>query len=99
MTTTVLSEKDIVSRHAEDVAYAAEADPATSLDALISQLDVAVINFEAAGINGHEDLELASTLLSEARHAKDEASRGAFLQRADKLLAPLYDMNDELSCI
>lgn len=99
MPTATLTEKDIVSRHAEDIAYAAEADPVGDLDSLISQLDTAVRNFQMAGINGHEDLETASTLLAESRQAADETARSTLLQHADKLLAPLYDMNDELSCI
>jgi hypothetical protein len=99
METATLTENDIVRRHAEDIAYAADTDPASNLDSLIGQLDSAARNFQMAGINGHEDLETASTLLSEARQASDDTARGALLQHADKLLDPLYDMNDELSCI
>lgn len=99
MPTTVLTENDIVRRYAEEVAVAAEAEPATDLNALISQLDTAVRNLQMAGINGHEDLELAATLLGEARHADGEEARDSFLKRADELLTPVYDMASEYSCI
>jgi hypothetical protein len=99
MTATVLTEPDIVRRYAEDVAVAAEAEQTTDLDSFIGQLDTAVRNLKMAGINGHEDLELASTLLGEARHADSEEARGSFLKRADELLTPIYDMASEYSCI
>src|ERR1043165_5294954 len=99
MTTATLTDTDIVRRHAEDIAVGAETEPATTLDGLINQLDTAAQNFSMAGINGHEDLELASTLLAEARHASDETARGSFLKRADELLHPVYDMASEYRCI
>jgi hypothetical protein len=99
MPTSTLTENDIVRRYAEDIAIAAETEPAADLNALIGQLDTAVRNLDMAGINGHEDLELASTLLAEARQADSEEARSSFLKRADELLTPIYDMASEYSCI
>ena len=53
-----------------------------SLSALIDHLDTAVPRYSMAGINGHEDLETASTLLGEALHADDEAARAQRLDAA-----------------
>src|ERR1044072_3856232 len=99
MTTATLTGTDIVRRHAEDVAVGAETEPATTLDDLINQLVTAAQNFSMAGINGHEDLELASTPLPEAPHAENETTRASFLKRADELLQPIYDMASEYRCI
>ncbi|MBD0743569.1 hypothetical protein [Streptomyces sp. CBMA152] len=94
MTTATITADDLVRRYAEDIAYVAEQAPATDLDALVGQLDSAARNFDIAGINGHEDLETAGTLLGEAINA-DGIERGVFLRKADELLTPLWDMTSE----
>lgn len=95
MPAVTITADDIIRRYADDIAYVAEQDPATDLSALIDHLDTAVPRYSMAGINGHEDLETASTLLGEALHADDEAARTVFLKRASKLLSDVYDMTSE----
>ncbi|MFB6999319.1 hypothetical protein ACFCXF_14740 [Streptomyces virginiae] len=96
MTATVLTAETLIRRYADDLAYVAQESPATDLVALISQLDTAAPRYEAAGINGHEDLETASSYLDEALNSTDETSRDVFLRRADELLRPLVgDMTQE----
>lgn len=86
---------DTVKRHADDIAYVAEEDPTTDLDGFIAQLAIAAMNFDGAGINGHEDLEAAATFLAEAKDTASDSERKVFLRKADKLLNPVGDMTDE----
>lgn len=95
MTTATITAADIIKRCADDIAYVAEGSPAGDLENLISQLDTAAGRFSDAGINGHEDLETASTLLYEAHSADSETARDVFLRRADDLLAPVWEMVQE----
>lgn len=95
MPTTTITAAEVIRRHADNIAYAAETDPATTLDALIAQLDTAATNYANAGINGHEDVETAATLLNEAHNSTDDTERAVLLRRADKLLAPVRDMTQE----
>jgi hypothetical protein len=95
MPTATITAADIVRRYADDIAYVAEQDPATDLDTLASQLGTAARNFDAAGINGHEGLGAAAGHLHEASLAADDAARDAFLRRADKLLAHVWEMAEE----
>lgn len=94
MPTATITVTDIIRRYAGDIAYVAEQGPATDLDDFIGQLGAAALNFDAAGINGHEDLETAADYLDEARNG-DGTAQGAFLKRADKLLAAIEDMTSE----
>lgn len=95
MTATVLTAETLIRRYADDIAYVAQEPPATDLAALISQVDTAAPRYEAAGINGHEDLETASSYLDEALHATG-TDRDVFLRRAHDLLRPLVmDMTQE----
>lgn len=49
-----------------------------------------------AGINGHEDVETASTYLNEAHLATDTTERDVFLRKTDKLLRPIvWNMTQE----
>ncbi|MEU8765083.1 hypothetical protein [Streptomyces sp. NPDC048659] len=96
MTATVLTAETLISRYAADIAYVAQESPATDLAALIRQLDTAAPRYEAAGINGHEDLETASSHLDEALNSTDGTARDVFLRRAHELLRPLVgDMTQE----
>ncbi|GGY82849.1 hypothetical protein GCM10010363_74400 [Streptomyces omiyaensis] len=95
MTATVLTAETLISRYVDDIAYVAQQPPATDLAAFISQLDTAAPRYEAAGINGHEDLETASSYLDEALRATG-TDRDVFLRRAHDLLRPLVsDMTQE----
>ncbi|MCX5097710.1 hypothetical protein OOK36_55740 [Streptomyces sp. NBC_00365] len=98
MTAATITAADIIRRYAEDIAYVAEKekDQATDIGALADQLDTAARNFSMAGINGHEDLETASTFLAEAHHSTEDVERTVFLRKADKLLSPIvWDMTQE----
>jgi hypothetical protein len=95
MPTATITAVDIIRRYADDIAYVAEQDPATDLDTFIDQLGTAARNFDAADINGHEDLEAAAGHLHEASLAADDTARDAFLSRADKRLAAVDEMTDE----
>ncbi|MFE4819858.1 hypothetical protein ACFRFU_26200 [Streptomyces sp. NPDC056704] len=98
MTTVTITADDIIHRYADDIAYVAEKDKdqATDTGVLADQLDTAARNFSMAGINGHEDLETASTFLAEAHHSTDDVERTVFLRKADKLLHPIvWDMTQE----
>ncbi|MEU1071911.1 MULTISPECIES: hypothetical protein [unclassified Streptomyces] len=95
MTTATITATDIIKRYATDIAYVAEQTPATDLAAFASQLDTAARTFGMAGINGHEDLETAGTLLGEAINADDDTERGVLLRKADELLTPVWDMTSE----
>lgn len=98
--TPTITAELIVLRYAEDIAYVAQETPATGLEALINQLDYAVGRYSEAGINGHEDLETAATLLTEAHNSDDEAERDVFLRRADEILYQLVSsMTDEYRCM
>lgn len=95
MPTATITADAIIRRYADDIAYVAERDPAADLSAFIDHLNTAVPRYSMAGINGHEDLEAASTLLEEALHADDDTARTVFLKRADKLLRNVDDMTAE----
>ncbi|MFJ9634850.1 hypothetical protein ACIRU8_44890 [Streptomyces sp. NPDC101175] len=97
MPATAITAADIISRYATDIAYVAEEgkNQATDIATLAGQLGTAARNFSLADINGHEDVETAATVLSEAHHATD-AERTVFLRKADKLLSPIvWDMTQE----
>jgi hypothetical protein len=66
-----------------------------AITAFIAQLDIAASRFDMAGIHGHEDLETAAVHLNEARDIADETARNVFLNRADELLKPVWDMTQE----
>ncbi|MFJ1561571.1 hypothetical protein [Streptomyces mirabilis] len=98
MPTTAITADDILRRYAADIAYVAEKDKdqATDIGTLADQLGTAARNFSMAGINGHEDVETASTFLSEAHHSTDDIERTVFLRKADKLLSPIvWEMTQE----
>jgi hypothetical protein len=97
MPTTAITAADIIRCYAADIAYVAEdKDQATEIGTLAEQLGTAARNFSMAGINGHEDVETASTFLYEAHLSTDDLERTVFLRKADKLLSPIvWDMTQE----
>ncbi|MCT9092866.1 hypothetical protein N4G70_28935 [Streptomyces sp. ASQP_92] len=96
MTVTAITATNIVKRYAANIAYVAEAKPATDLDSFIDQLETATIRFDRAGINGHEELETVRIFLAEALYnTDDDTERAVLLRKADKLLKPVWDMTDE----
>ena len=98
MPITAITADDIISRYATDTAYVAEKDKdqATDIGTLAEQLGTASRNFSMAGINGHEDVETASTFLYEPHLSTDDIERTVFLRKADNLLSPIvWDMTQE----
>ncbi|WP_316779615.1 hypothetical protein [Streptomyces sasae] len=95
MTTSTITVEELIRRHADDLAYVAEAAPAGDLDAFLDQLGTAAGRFDEAGITGHEDLETAAVLLAEARDNTEETSRHTLLHRAGELLTPVWEMTQE----
>lgn len=95
MTITAITAADIIKRYADEIAYVAEAKPATDLDSFIDQLETAVRNFSMCHMNDWEDLETAGVFLNEARDADDDTERAVLFRKADKLLTPVWDMTDE----
>lgn len=85
----------LIRDHAESIAYVAEMNtPATDLAELARHLDYAADNFDQAGINGHEDLKTAGTLLNEAAEEQGDA-QDILLRRASVLLRIVAEMTDE----
>lgn len=85
----------ILARYTDDIAFAAEAEPATTPQEFIDQLGTAARNLGTfARINGAEDLETAVIYLTDAMEAKG-AERRVLLNRAVGYLANTADMVDE----
>ncbi|MFD5300480.1 hypothetical protein ACFWJU_35410 [Streptomyces mutabilis] len=86
----------ILAPYIDDIAFAAEAEPATTLEEFTDQLDTAAHNLGTlAQINGAEDLETAVIYLTDAVEA-NEAERRVLLKRAVGYLVNTADMVDEL---
>ncbi|QKW31503.1 hypothetical protein HUT11_35665 (plasmid) [Streptomyces seoulensis] len=82
----------ILAKYTDDLAFAAETSPAQTPAEFVTQLDKAAYNLGAlARINGAEDLETASILLTEANDATGE-ERKVLLKRAIGYLKDLPDM-------
>jgi hypothetical protein len=85
----------ILARYVNDIAFAAEAEPATTPAEFIDQLDTAARNLGYfARINGAEDLQTAAIYLTDAMQAKG-AERRVLLNHAVGYLANTADMVDE----
>jgi hypothetical protein len=98
MPTTLITADEIIRRYAADIAYVAEKDKdqATDIGTFADQLGTAARNLSMARIDGHEDVETASTFLHEAHISTDDNERTVFLRKADKLLSPIvWDMTQE----
>ncbi|MGW2110694.1 hypothetical protein [Streptomyces sp. NPDC001948] len=95
MTTAPATIESILAEYADDIAFVAEEQPATTIEDFIDQLRWSVRNFELAGINGTEELEDAATYLGDADGSTDDNERTVLLNRAVKKLAYADDMVDE----
>jgi hypothetical protein len=85
----------ILAPYVDDIAFAAEKEPATTPQEFAEQLQTAAINLgHFAGINGAEDLETAATYLFDAVTAEG-AKRKVLLNQAVKYLVNTADMVDE----
>lgn len=95
MTTATITADDIIRRHAAAIAYVAEEKPATTVTDFTYQLEVAVENFEGAGINGGDELRAGAQYLADADNSTDETERAVLLKRATDYLIRASDMRDE----
>lgn len=81
--------------YTDDIAFAAEAKPATTPDDFIGQLSMAAHNLGYfAGINGAEDLETAAQYLSDAMDSEG-TEHDVLVERAIRYLKDVYDMVEE----
>ncbi|MFB7548570.1 hypothetical protein [Streptomyces sp. NPDC056154] len=95
MTTTAPATADtILTRYADDIAFVAEEQPATTLADLAEQVSTAGERLAEAHINGAEDLETAANALRAVEDTPQE-SRHVFLQHAAHHLRHTADMVDE----
>lgn len=85
----------VLAQFVDDIAFAAEAEPATTPEEFIDQLGTAYRNLGFfARIDGAEDLETAITYLTDAMEAKG-AERRVLLNRAVGYLKNTADIVDE----
>jgi hypothetical protein len=89
-----ITPKLLISWYADDIAFAAEEPPATTLEAFAAQVGAAGSRMEDVGINNAEDLDTASTYLADAANASG-VDQAVLLKRAADLLNGLSDMVDE----
>ncbi|MEU2674193.1 hypothetical protein ABZ622_36090 [Streptomyces sp. NPDC007164] len=85
----------ILADYATGIAFVAEEEPATTVSDFTYQLEVASENFEAAGINGGDELEAGGQYLADANTATDDTTRAVLLGKAAEYLARANDMADE----
>ncbi|MEU6016993.1 hypothetical protein ABZ826_23960 [Streptomyces sp. NPDC047515] len=96
MTTTApATAESILARYAADIAFVAEEKPATTVSDFTYQVTVAAENFEAAGINGGDELAAGAQYLADGAGATDNAERSVLLGKAAEYLARANDMADE----
>lgn len=95
MATATVTADQFIAEYANDIAFAAEEQPAQTPEAFIEQLRTAAHNLgHYAGINGAEDLETAATYLADALSATGAEQR-TLLDRAVGYLANTAEMVDE----
>lgn len=97
MTTSTqpLAVDTLIARYANDIAFVADEPAATTVHDFTYQLTVAAENFEAAGINGGDELEAGAQYLADAAAATDDNKRAVLLGQAAEYLARASDMADE----
>lgn len=94
--TKTLTIESLIAEYAADIAFAAEEQPATTVDDFAAQLRDSVRTFELAGINGGDELEDAATYLVDASESTDSNARTAFLMLAARNLSYADEMVSEL---
>ncbi|WP_331746849.1 hypothetical protein [Streptomyces sp. NBC_00842] len=93
--TQPLTPANLISRYAADIAFVAEEQPATTVSDFTYQLGVAAENFEAAGIDGGDELEAGAQYLADGNAATDDTTRAVLLGKAAEYLARANGMADE----
>ncbi|MEU0354941.1 hypothetical protein [Streptomyces cyaneofuscatus] len=94
--TKTLTAESLIAEYADGIAFAAEEQPATTVDDFALHLRDAVRTFELAGINGTDELEDAATYLVDAAQSTDPAEQAVLLKKAAKGLAYADDMVSDL---
>ncbi|MFJ6363463.1 hypothetical protein ACIQIE_20065 [Streptomyces globisporus] len=94
--TKTLTVESLIARYADGIAFAAEEQPAATVDDFAAQVRDAVRTFELAGINGGDELEDAATYLVDAANSTDPTEQALLLKKAAKGLAYADDMVSEL---
>lgn len=86
--------KLLISWYGDDIAFVAGESTATTLEDFASQVSTAGSRMEDVGINNAEDLDTASTYLSDAATTSG-TEQAVLLKRASDLLNSVTDMVDE----
>lgn len=84
----------LISWYGDGIAFVAEEPLAATLEDFASQVSTAASRMQDVGINNAEDLDTASTYLSDAAHSTG-TEQAVLIERASKLLNPVIDMVDE----
>lgn len=83
-----------IARYVDDIAFAADGQPAETPAEFADQLEKAAETLARAGIIGAEDLQTAATYLTDAMEAKG-VERRVLLSRAVDYLKDTADIVDE----
>ncbi|MFC9987842.1 hypothetical protein ACFXKV_04745 [Streptomyces globisporus] len=94
--TKTLTVESLIAEYADGIAFAAEEQPAATVDDFAAQVRDSIQTFELAGINGGDELEDAATYLVDAVNSTDPAEQALLLKKAAKGLAYADDMVSEL---
>lgn len=94
--TKTLTVESLIAEYADGIAFAAEEQPAITVDDFAAHLRDSVRTFELAGINGGDELEDAATYLVDAATSTDPAEQAVLLKKAAEGLAYADDMVSEL---
>ncbi|NUV65685.1 hypothetical protein G6W57_00960 [Streptomyces sp. CAI-121] len=94
--TKTITVESLIAEYADGIAFAAEAQPATTVDGFVAQLRDANRTFELAGIIGGDELRTAATYLADAATSTDPTEQAVLLKKAAKGLAYADDMVSEL---
>ncbi|WP_098899401.1 hypothetical protein [Streptomyces sp. st77] len=93
----MMTAEQLIAKHAVDIAFVAEQDPATTLEDFNEQLDTAAERLGPtwADINGAEELPVAVTYLADAIQSTDDAERAVLVNRAASYLTDVSDVVEE----
>ncbi|MZG04160.1 hypothetical protein G3M53_91450 [Streptomyces sp. SID7982] len=93
----MITAAQLIAKHAADIAFVAEQDPATTLEDFNEQLDTAAERLGPtwADINGAEELPFAVTYLADAIQSTDDAERAVLVNRAASYLTDVSDVVQE----
>ncbi|MFJ3533802.1 hypothetical protein OG596_39260 (plasmid) [Streptomyces sp. NBC_01102] len=93
----MITADQLIAKHAADIAFVAEQEPATTLEDFNTQLDTAAhrLGKTWADIQGAEELETAVTYLADAIESTDDAERAVLVNRAASYLCDVYEVVEE----